>query len=149
MIVAKLLFNSTILTKGARFMTIDISNFYLNSPLLCPELIKIKLSDIPEEIINEYNLHEKYTSAGHVYIVADKSMYGLPQAGIIANKLLEKHLNEHGYRQSKLLPGLWKHDTRPIQFTLVVDDFGVKYAGKENVVHIKKALEQHYQIKCD
>ena len=33
MLVAKLLFNSTISIKGAQFMTIDISNFYLNSPL--------------------------------------------------------------------------------------------------------------------
>ena len=56
-------------------------------------------------------------------------MYGLPQAGLLANELLEKRLNEAGYRQSKLklVPGLWKHDWRPIQFTLVVDDFGVKY----------------------
>ena len=39
MLVAKLLFNSTISTKGARFMTMDISNFYLNSPLPHPELL--------------------------------------------------------------------------------------------------------------
>ena len=71
-------------------MTIDIFNFYFNSPLPCPEFIKIKLSDIPEEIINKYNLCKKATSAGHVYIVADKSMYGLPQAGLISNELLEK-----------------------------------------------------------
>ncbi len=32
MLVAKLLFNSTISIRGARFMTMDISNFYLNSP---------------------------------------------------------------------------------------------------------------------
>jgi len=57
-------------------------------------------------------------------------MYGLPQAGLLANKHLEKRLNEKAYRQSKLALGLWKHDWRPIQITLVVDDFGVKYVGK-------------------
>jgi hypothetical protein len=57
-------------------------------------------------------------------------MYSLPQAGLFANKLLKKCLNKHGYQQSKLVPGLWKHDTGPIQLTLVVDDFGVKYVGK-------------------
>ena len=41
MLVTKLLFNSTILKKSARFMTINISNFYLNSPLPRPEFIKI------------------------------------------------------------------------------------------------------------
>ncbi len=106
-------------------MTMDISNFYLNSPLPRPEFIRIKLSDIPEEIIVEYMLREKATCNGSIYIMATKGMYGLPQAGLIANKLLELRLNKHGYRQSKLVPGLWRHDTRPIQSTLVVNDFGV------------------------
>jgi hypothetical protein len=111
---------------GVRFMTMDISNFYLNLPLARPEYILIKISNIPEEIINEYNLRDKITGSGHVHIETNKGMYGLPQAGLIANELLKKRSNEHGYRQSKLIPGLWTHDTLPIQFTLVVDDFGVK-----------------------
>ncbi len=71
-------------------MTMDISKFYLNSPLACPEYIQIKISDILEEIINEYNLHDKVTESGHVHIEANKEMYGLPQAGLIANELLKK-----------------------------------------------------------
>jgi hypothetical protein len=59
MLVAKLLFNSTISTRGAHFITMDISNFYLNSPLPCPEFIRIKLSNIPDKIIVEYKLREK------------------------------------------------------------------------------------------
>jgi hypothetical protein len=66
-------------------------------------------------------------SKGFVYLEVTKGMYGLPQAGLLANELLEKRLNKHGYHQSKFVPGLWKHKTRPIMFTLVVDDFGVKY----------------------
>ena len=71
--------------------------------------------------------------------MATKGMYGLPQAGLIANELLVKRLNKHGYRQSKLVPGLWKHDTRTIQFTLVVDNFGVEYVGNEHVHPAKGA----------
>ena len=56
LLVAKILFNSTISTPGAKFMTMDISKFYLNSPLLRPEYIRLKISDIPEEIIKEYHL---------------------------------------------------------------------------------------------
>ncbi len=67
----------------------------------------------------------------------------------MANELLEKRLNKHGYWQSKLVPGLWKHDTRPIQFTLVVDDFGVKYVGKEHAQRLKNALKEHYKLTCD
>jgi hypothetical protein len=149
MLVAKMLFNSVISTRGAQFMTMDISNFYLMTPLHRPEFICMKLSNIPDEIINEYKLRNKTTPSGSIYIVANRGMYGLPQSGLIANKHLEKRLNKHGYRQSKLVPGLWGHDTRPIQFTLVVDDFGVKYVGKEHAMHLKKVLELHYKLTCN
>ncbi len=33
MLVAKMLFNSVISTRGARFRTMDISNFYIMTPL--------------------------------------------------------------------------------------------------------------------
>ena len=49
--VAKILFNSVISTKGARFITIDTSNFYLMNPLKRPEYIRIHIRDIPDEII--------------------------------------------------------------------------------------------------
>ena len=55
MLVAKILFNSVISTPGARFMTMDISNFYLMTPLKRPEYIRVKLADMPDEIIKEYN----------------------------------------------------------------------------------------------
>jgi hypothetical protein len=90
MLVAKMFFNSVISTKNARFMTMDISNFYLMTPLHRPEFIHIKLSDIPDEVINEYKLSEKATINGSIYIRAKRVMYGLPQAGLIANELLEK-----------------------------------------------------------
>ncbi len=149
MLVAKLLFNSVVSTDKAKFMTMDISNFYLMTPLKRPEYIRMKLSDIPLEIIEEYKLREKVTPDGSIYIVANKGMYGLPQAGLLANELLEKRLNENGYFQSKLVPGLWRHKWRPIQFTLVVDDFGVKYVGKEHALHLKHTLEQHYKVTND
>ena len=73
-------------------------------------------------------------------------MYGLPHAGIIAQKLLEKRLNSHGYFQSKLTPGFWKHESRTICFSLVVDDFGVKYVRKEDAEHLMEALRENYSI---
>jgi hypothetical protein len=54
MLVAKMLFNSVISTRGARFMTMDISNYYLMTPLHQPEFIRMKLSDIPDKIMDEY-----------------------------------------------------------------------------------------------
>lgn len=110
-------------------MTMDISNFYLMTPLLCPEYIRIQLSDLPDKIINKYRLKDKVTAKGFIDLKVMKGMYGLPQVGLLANKLLEKQLNTHGNFQSKLVAGFWKHQTRPKQFTLIVDNFGVQYIG--------------------
>jgi hypothetical protein len=59
-------------------------------------------------------------------------MYTLPQAGLLANKLIARRLAKYSYFQAELPPGLWKHTWEPIQFALVVDDFGVEYAKKEH-----------------
>ena len=63
---------------------------------------------------------------GSIHIQANRGMYVLPQAGLLANELLEKRLNKIGYQQRKLVSGFWTHDWIPVQFTLFVDDFGVK-----------------------
>jgi hypothetical protein len=76
-------------------------------------------------------------------------MYDLPQAGIIAQELLEQCLLKAGSTKSKITPGYWKHEWRPISFTLVVDNFGVKYIGKEHVLHLIKVLKEHYEVEED
>ena len=93
------------------------------TPLKRPEYIRVSLKDIPDKIIKEYKSREIAIENGTVHIEPNKGMYGLPQAGLLANQLLEKRLNKRGYFQSKLVPGSWKHKWRPVQFTLVVDDF--------------------------
>ncbi|KAL7475242.1 hypothetical protein ACHAW6_003007, partial [Cyclotella cf. meneghiniana] len=127
----------------------DISNFYLMTPLLGLEYLQLKLSYIPEEIITKYHLHHITEQDGTLYVLVHLGMYGLTQAGLLANELLENRLNTHGYHQSKLVPGLWTHDWCPIQFTLVVNDFGVKYVGDEHPQHLLQALPEYYQLDWD
>eukprot|EP00957_Ditylum_brightwellii_P182534 13904806-Ditylum_brightwellii.AAC.1 len=74
-----------------------------------------------------------------------KGMYGLSQAGILANKLLTEQLAEHGYYPIQHTPGLWCHKWRPVKFTLVVDDFGVKINGEGHGEHLLKSLQQYYE----
>jgi hypothetical protein len=88
------------------------------------EYMRLPLSIIPDEIVEAYNL-KALAHDGWIYIEIRKGMYGLPQAGILANKLLQERLAKHGYRPVRHTHGLWRHDTRPITFSLVVDDFGV------------------------
>eukprot|EP00804_Cyclotella_cryptica_P030011 CCRYP_013454-RA/>CCRYP_013454-RA protein AED:0.36 eAED:0.39 QI:0/0/0/1/0/0/4/0/743 len=148
MITFKVLLNSVISTKNARIMTIDIKDFYLNTPMDRPEFMRLKLSDIPDNIIDLYKLCD-IAHDGYVFVRIKKGMHGLPQAGIIAQQLLEQHLQANGYHQSKINPGFWTHDWRPICFALCVDDFGVKYVGKEHADHLIQTLRGHYEISMD
>ena len=149
MMTVKMHLNSVISTKDARYCTIDLKDFYLNTPMDRPEFMRMKLSDLPAEFVQAYNLDKLADHNGNVYIKVQKGMYGLPQAGILAHRLLEQRLNEHGYEQSTICPGLWRHKTRPISFTLCVDDFGVKYEGRTHVEHLLKILNTHYKCTID
>ncbi len=149
LLLIKIFLNSVISTKGAKFANADLANFYLMSPLKRPEYAKIKLSDIPEEVIKEYNLHQLATPDGWVYVKVTRAMYGLPQAGSLGQDQLEKRLNQEGYYQSQTVPGLWKHKTKTIQFVLVVDDFGIKYISKDDLDHLISTLEKYYEVSVD
>ena len=76
-------------------------------------------------------------------------MYGLPQAGIIAQQLLEKRLAKHGYYQSKIIPGFWKHNMKPLCLTLVVDNFAIKFTSRTDATHLIDALKKDYTITVD
>jgi hypothetical protein len=72
--------------------------------------MRLKLSDMPKDIIEQYKLLDIATPDGYVYCKIPQGMYGLPQAGIITQELLAKRLKEHGYSQSETRPGLWTHE---------------------------------------
>ena len=70
----------------------DILNFYLQTPIKQIEHIRIKLSDIPDEVVKEYKLRGMATKDNSIYIEASRGMYGLPQLGLLVNELLEEQL---------------------------------------------------------
>ena len=130
-------------------MGMDISNMYLNTPLDRFEYMRIPFSYFPPDIIEHYDLASKVAADGFIYIEIQRAMYGLKQAGKLANQQLEKVLATGGYFPSKYTPGLYLHATRPISFTLVVDDFGVKYVNKHDALHLEKLISDNYPMKSD
>ena len=76
------------------------------------EYARIKIKDIPEEFIKEYNLLPMVHN-GWVYFEIIRGCYGLPQSGMLANNLLRTRLNKNGYFEAAKTPGLWKHQWRP------------------------------------
>ena len=91
-----MLWNSVISTPGANFFTLDLANFYLGTPMARAQYMRLPIKIIPQEIINEYNLND-IEEDGWVYFKIAKGMYGLPEAGKIANDLLKKRLDKAGY----------------------------------------------------
>jgi hypothetical protein len=144
----KILINSILSTKDAAMMMMDVKNYYLGTPLPRFDYMKILLSRFPEEIIQKYNLNALAVD-GWVYIEIRKGIYGLKQAGLLANQLLQTRLAPFGYYPARHNPGLWLHKTRPISFTLVVDDFAVKYVGKQHAEHLQNALLRTYELTTD
>ena len=107
----------------------DVGNFYLETPLEIYEYMKMPLSLFPPWTHIQYNLDEKALN-GFVPWEIRKAIYRLPNTGRLANEQLQKKLDPAGFYEVAHTPGLWKHKRRPIQFSLMVDDFGVKYVGK-------------------
>ena len=70
---------------------------HLKNTIERTEYIHISIKDIPNEIINEYQPRKIVEGKGSIHIQANRGMYGLPQAGLLANEILEKRLKKRGY----------------------------------------------------
>ena len=138
--------NSIISDKNARAATADISNMYLCSDLPESEYVRFHRSTIPQSIIDKYNIE---FDGDYAYAKINKAWYGLKQAGKIAHDDIVKRLEAAGYIKSNLIEGYFSHKSRPISFTLVVDDFLIKYHRDEDLAHLMSTLRKHYTVKCD
>jgi hypothetical protein len=96
MVLIATLWHSTLSTEDVAMMMMDIKNYYLGTPLPRFEYMKMLLSRFPEEIIQKYNLNTLAVD-GWVYIEIRRGMYGLKQAGLLANKLMQTRLAPLGY----------------------------------------------------
>lgn len=146
----KIHINNVISESNAKYCCADLKDFYLNTPLKREDYayMKVPISVIPKTIMDHYNVWDM-VEKGFVYVEVRKGMYGLKQAGRLANDQVTVYLAKYGYRPVPITPGLWKHDTRNLSFTLVVDDFGIKYTDEQDLEHLLSALRAHYTISFD
>jgi hypothetical protein len=86
---------------------------------------------------------------GYVHLELRQAIWGLPQAGILANKCLPCKLAPFGYYKHTNTSGLWYHKSHPISFTLVVEDFSVKYVNKDDVDHLIASINSTYTLTKD
>jgi hypothetical protein len=146
MSLVKLLLQSVV-SENKNWMTLDIKDFYLGTPLERPEYIRIGMKFISAVTTTKYNL-SSFVHNDSILFEVNKGMYGLPQAGLLAQDRLVEHLANYGYNQTQT-PCFFRHATNGTDFSLVVDDFGVKYTTRAGALHLIDALEKLYVLKID
>ena len=107
------------------------------------EYMQIPLSVIPLTIIEYYKLTALAKKA-YVMVEIQRGIYRLPQAGIMASKQLHQHISTFVYTQVSHTHGLFRHKTRTLSFTLIVDDFGIRYSNRADLDHLNKVLQTKY-----
>ena len=87
---------------------------------------------------------------GYVYSEIREGIYGLPQAGILAQKLPEKRRNAKGYRQSGICPGFGNVTGAVFVLAHASTTFGVKYVDGQHADHlIMNVLKEDHAISRD
>jgi len=134
----------SVVSDNASFMTLDIKDFYLMTPLPRPEYIRMPLKFLSDTILDKHNLRP-FIHNNSVLFEVIKSMYGLPHAGKIAQDVLVERLASHGYLQTGTTC-LFRHVTNGVAFVLVVDDFGVKFQNTAGAEDLIRCLELYYTL---
>ena len=92
---------------------------------------------------------DKYCVDGWVSTQVDNGMYGMPQAGWVANDHLIPQLLAAGYKETGRTSGLFCHHTNNIIFVLIVDNFLIQFTTEAALTHLINTLQQHYTITID
>ena len=142
------LFLSAAVTEVADVATCDISDFYLNSKLPRSEWMRVHRSQLPNATINKYKLEPLFDN-DYVYCRVDQTIYGLPQAGKLAQDRLVEHLAKFGFKMADHTDCLFSHESRKISFLLYVDDFLIKFKQEADLEFLFSTLRQLYEIKTD
>ena len=117
--------------------------------MLKPEYTQISKKSIPKDIQQQYNLRDKITQDGCIYVKIKKGMYGLKQAAILEFDNLVTNLKSRGYTPVPDTIEIFHHVTRRTKFCLCVDNFGVKYYTQEDVMHLIDLLNKNYTYTVD
>jgi hypothetical protein len=145
---AKLYWNGAISTKGAKYMCLDIKNFCLTALLKYFKYMHIPLLLFLAWTVEQHNF-AKLVLDRWVHIEMQQAVWGLPQAGILANKWLQCKLAPFGYYESVNTPHLWYHESQLISFILIVNNFGIEYASQDYVDHFISSIKKTYTLTED
>ena len=146
----KTLLNAIVSDPKAKCLTADAKDFYLMTVLDKVEYMWIEPGQIPQRTFEKYGLKNRKTnSKGNYMVRVKRGMYGLPHAGRLAAIKVTALLAKAGYHECRHNKMVFRHDTRDVTFTLVVDDFLIKYSERADAEHLIRTLEEVYVMKTD
>ncbi len=135
------LFHSIVSTHSC-MATIDIVDYYLGALLPSPESARIDVSSISLPTLTKLGLLPYLRhSHGKPFLFCDvlKPDPGIPQSGLLSQLHLVALLTQHGFSETST-PMLFRHHTHSTAFTLVVDDFLVRYSHLSELDHLVYCL---------
>ena len=138
----KLHWNSVVSNPGTKYLLVDVKNCYLANLVANCEQYKIGIRLIPQYIIDKYNLIDNKVNS-LLYISVQKGIYGLFQVGIIAHMALKEYLRPFRYDPASITPGFRRHKKNLITFTLLVDEFVIRYHRIEYALHLINTLQEN------
>ena len=146
----KLLSNRVIsdASKGVRFMSIDLKDYSLASPIEKTEYMQVHCKYFPPNIMHHYDLNTKLHH-DHVYCKKIKDIHGLKQAALLAYNYLQKKLEPHDYYPIPHAVKLCKHTLQTMTFCLCTDDFVLKLYNYDDIDHLIATLKKIYKISLD
>jgi hypothetical protein len=80
-LIVKLLLNSVVSTNNAKFMTIDMKDFYLMTTMSRYEYFCMKIDLFPKDIISKYNLNDIVYADGNIFAKSDAECTASPKPG--------------------------------------------------------------------
>ena len=128
----------TLSQPNRKYCSFDVKNFYLNTPMEHSEYMKIPSYKSQMKSSRNTTYETKSTLTGRCTSKHKREFMGYL-------KLACWPINLYGYYEVRHTPGYWHHTWRPIDFTLIVDDFGVGYEHNEHALHLLQTLRQYYE----
>jgi hypothetical protein len=130
--------------------TLDIVDYYLGALLPSPESVRIEVPSISLPTLTKLGLLPFLRHFhGKPFLFCDvlKTVPGLPQSGLLSQLRLVALLTQHGFSETST-PMLFRHHTHSTAFTLVVNDFLVRYSHPSELDHlIVSCLSTLYELK--
>ena len=151
-VAVKIFLNSVVSDDDTEMITADLQDAYLSEDLPPgeSEYLSLLVSHFPLDCREEFGI-ANLSETTIIYYQILKGLYGMPQAGLLYQTGLIKHLSQYGYHMSLTTPCLFYHDTSAVKFLLWVDDFIIKYkrSDQASIDHLLNCLRQKYTITVD